>query len=110
MNNSNIKRNLEILDAFEQIKGHKNYYKYIEYLAIDNILISTTVRVINAKANKVLKKEVIKCLHNYVSTNFSSYKNNEYINSLTRNRKIIYRLLLLKQYWIIRLIFIMKGR
>ena len=43
MNNSNVIRNLEILDAFNEIvkdKKYKKYYDIIEFLAIDHIYIN----------------------------------------------------------------------
>ena len=110
MNNSNVIRNLEIFEAFDQIKNNKKYYDFIEYLAIDNILISAIVRVINAKAHSKLKKETINKMYTYVLTNFKSYKNNKYLSLLPRNRKIVYNLVNLKLYFLIRLIFKIKGK
>lgn len=108
MNNTNIVRNLEIIDAFDEIKDNKKYHAIIEYLAIDNIYISTMVRVITANVNKHTKKEVIKRLLEYLNENFKDFKKNKYLKYLKRNRKIVYHLLNLKLYNIIRLIFKIK--
>lgn len=111
MNNSNVDRNLEILLAFDEVVKNKlleDYHDIIEFLAVDHIYISAVVRVVNAKADKNKKKEVIKKLIDYVKTNFPNYKKNKYLYTLTRNRKIVYTLINLKWYWLIKLIFKIK--
>ena len=110
MNNSNIERNLEILLAFDEIKDNKKYSEIIEFLAVDHIYISAVVRVINADGDKIIKKDTINKLINYVDTNFANYKKNKYLYLLSRNRRIIYILIKFKQYWLINLIFKVKGR
>ena len=116
MNNSNVKRNLEILEAFDDIllyikkNKKKEYLNKIEFLAIDHIYISAIVRVLRAKADNNIKKETIDRLINYMSENFPNYKRNEYISTLSKNRKIIYNLINMRLYGIIKLIFITKGR
>ena len=116
MNNSNVKRNLEILCAFDDIldyvkKNNKDeFFEKIEFLAIDHIYISSIVRIIRADADKKLKKEVIDNLIDYMNNNFPCYKDNKYISSLSKNRKIIYNLINMRMYKIISLIFkIKKG-
>ena len=114
MNNSNVKRNLEIFDAFDDILSYikhnkkEEYFNKIEFLAIDHIYISAIVRVLKADADKKIKSETINELICYMNKNFPDYKNNEYINTLSRNRKIIYKLINLKMYGLINLIFKMK--
>ncbi len=112
MNNSNIKKNLDILLAFDDVISYlENKKKYqlfnseVEYLAIDNILISGISRIVRSKADLKLKKEVINAFWDYMKKNFPNYKNNSYLNYLSSNRKIIYKLVNLKQYWLINLIF-----
>lgn len=117
MNNSNVKRNLEIILAFDEIlkfykskKIYSKYKTYLEFLAIYNVYIATSVRVINAKADKKIKKEVINKINDYMYKNFKEFKNNEYINKyLNSNKKIIFNLLNIKQYWLIKLIFKVKN-
>lgn len=116
MNNSNIKRNLEILDAFDDIisyieknKKYKTYYSQVEYLAIYHIFIAAIVRVANVK-NIENKKEIIKKLRTYVEEKFPNYQNNQYLNLLDKNKKIIYNIVKSKQYWLIQLIFIVKDK
>lgn len=116
MNNSNVQRNLEILDAFNDILSYikhnkkEEYFSKIEFLAIDHIYISAIVRVLKADADKNIKKETIEKLINYMNKNFPNYKSNKYINTLSKNRKIIYKLINMKMYSLINLVFkIKKG-
>ena len=114
MNNSNVQRNLEILDAFNDILSYikhnkkEEYFSKIEFLAIDHIYISAIVRVLKAEADDKVKRETINKLIDYMNTNFPDYKNNKYINTLSKNRKIIYKLINIKMYGLINLIFKVK--
>ena len=114
MNNSNVKKNLEILDAFNDILSYikhnkkEEYFNKIEFLAIDHIYISAIVRVLSADTDNKIKSETINELICYMNKNFPNYKNNEYVNTLSRNRKIIYKLINLKMYGLIKLIFKVK--
>ena len=114
MNNSNVQRNLEILDAFNDILSYiqhnkkEEYFNKIEFLAIDHIYISAIVRVLKADSDKNIKKETIEKLINYMNKNFPNYKSNKYINTLSKNRKIIYKLINIKMYGLINLIFKVK--
>ncbi len=115
MNNSNIIKNLDLLVAFDDVKAflekkncYQEFYHELEYLAIDNILISGITRIIRASGDKKTKREVTNKFISYLKDNFPNYRNNPYLNYLSRNRKIIYRLILLKQYWIVALIFKIK--
>ena len=114
MNNSNVQRNLEILDAFNDILSYikhnkkEEYFSKIEFLAIDHIYISAIVRVLKAEADDKVKRETINKLIDYMNTNFPNYKNNKYINTLSKNRKIIYKLINIKMYGLINLIFKVK--
>lgn len=116
MNNSNVKRNLEILEAFDDILSYikhnkkEEYFDKVEFLAIDHIYISAIVRILKANADNKIKKETVNELICYMNKNFPNYKNNKYINTLSRNRKIIYKLINLKMYNLVNLIFkIKKG-
>ena len=114
MNNSNVERNLEILQAFDDVLEYiqqtkkQKYMEMIEFLAIDHIYVSAIVRVLRAEADNKLKHDVIDKLINYMEKNFPNFKENKYINTLSRNRKTIYNLITLKQYWLVNLIFKLK--
>ena len=87
MNNSNVQRNLEILDAFDDILSYikhnkkEEYFDKVEFLAIDHIYISAIVRILKANADNKIKKETVNELICYMNKNFPNYKNNKYINT-----------------------------
>ena len=115
MNNSNVERNLEIFQAFDDVldyvyKNNKeNYLPMIEFLAIDHIYISSIVRILRVKANNKLKKDIINKLINYMEEKFPKFKTNTYINKMSKNRKIVYNLILQKKYNLVNFLFIIKG-
>lgn len=118
MNNSNIERNLEILDAFNNLIKYlhdydlyDSYFDEITFLAVQHIYIAASVRVINTKnvSNKK-KKEIINTLMQYMNNNFSKYNQNKYLYLLDKNKKIIYNLLRVKMYFLIKMIFDIKRR
>lgn len=115
MNNNNIKKNLDILAAFDSILNYilenKEYQKYsdeIEFIAIYHIYITAITRIINIKYTKG-KKEIINKLIKYMNEKFPNYKNNKYLYLLNRNKRIIYNLIKYKLYFIVKIIFIVKG-
>lgn len=116
MNNSNILRNLEIISAFEEIESfynHRNEYKkykeYLEFLAIYNVYIATSVRVINSNNNRIEKNKILCQLRNYLTKKFPNYSNNAYIKKyMGINKVIILRLLNLKMYYLIKMLFRIK--
>ena len=61
-------------------KKYKEFYSELEYLAIDNIVISGITRIIRAHGDKKTKKEVINRYYEYMKINFSSYKDNKYLS------------------------------
>ena len=116
MNNSNIKRNLELNLAFDEMldyfkknnKLEKNYEK-LEFLCLYHMYVSGITRVINCKVPMKDKKIIINKYIDYVKNNFKTFKNNKYIKYMDRNKKIIYNLINLKLYYIIQLIFKIKN-
>ena len=116
MNSKNLSRNLELLDAFDAIISYtkkynvyEKYYKEIEFLAINHIYISCIVRIItNLNVDKKEKNKLLKKMLEYMDNNFLGYPKNGYIKKLSNNRKIIYYLLRLKLYGIVKMIFRVK--
>ena len=83
MNNSNVLRNLEILEAFDSILKSSMYddnKEIIEFLAIDHIYISAIVRIIRSEADKNIKLETIDKLLCYMNDNFPNFKSNSYLS------------------------------
>lgn len=117
MTSTNLSKNLDIIDAFEDtvnfFRKHEIYEKFyneIEFLAIDELFISAIVRAIRSEYKIKEKARNIDELLKYFKTNFKTFKTNKYIIKLEKNRKIVFYLLIAKQYWIIDLVFKIKNK
>lgn len=117
MTSTNLSKNLDIIDAFEDtvnfFRKHEIYEKFyneIEFLAIDKLFISAIVRAIRSEYKIKEKARNIDELLKYFKTNFKTFKTNKYIIKLEKNRKIVFYLLIAKQYWIIDLVFKIKNK
>ncbi len=96
MHSVQVERNREILDAFEDLiyyfKEHKlynTYHKELEFLAILHILVAASVRVLKADR----KHPLLKTFQTYVKSNFPNYKQNFYLNRLSKKERIILKFL-----------------
>lgn len=112
-NASNIERNLEILDAFDDIIDYYksqdafgDFYNELEYLAIQHVFIAASVRVIRTK----LRKDLLQMIREYMLKNFCSFNKNSYIKMLNLNKKIIFYLLKFKLYRLVHFVFILKEK
>ena len=113
MNNNNLKRNLEIIDVFNDlIKYYEDMGKYpqfkneLEFLIIEHIAVAAVTRV--AQGNSSDKKDVLRELDNYLKS-FKDLYNNPYLKMQGRNRKIILWLNKHKLYWATKLIMKLKS-
>lgn len=113
MNNKNLERNMELISAFEELnktyKNNKKVINKIEYLCIYNMYICGNTRLITS-ANKLSDaKKYIKEFNNYIYETYPNFKKNEYLKYLDRNKRIVYTLMNMKLYSLIRLIFKVRG-
>ena len=110
MNNSNIKRNLEIIEAVEELKKYfyehfsQEYMDEIEFLAIRKVLVDTAGRIMSASYDK----SIIEQLYSYVSEEFPNFRHNKYLGTLNKKQRIIYFLMSRKAYSLVRLIFVVR--
>lgn len=93
MNNSKAIRNLEIIDAFEDVityfKDQKVYEIYkdeIEFLVLNHLVIAAMTRVALCKSSD--KKTVLKKLEEYASK-FDNLLKNKYISTLSSSKKLV---------------------
>ena len=106
----NCVKGIKINNCDGIISDNDNSQGYVMRTSIKNVYISAIVRVLKADSDKNIKKETIEKLINYMNKNFPNYKSNKYINTLSKNRKIIYKLINMKMYSLINLVFkIKKG-
>ncbi len=117
MNNSNAERNLEILEAMDEILKffkdrniYSDYIEELEFLAVFHIYLPTNVRIIRSNATWAKKHEIIHKINSYMDSNFSNYKKNKYIKTfLPKRKRHILTLIKLKLYWIVWLCFKFKD-
>ena len=116
MNNNNIKRNLELIEAFDSLidycKDKKIYNKAkdeIEFLCIYHMYIFAITRVLNTNNNYKAKIAIINKFRDYINSNFPNYKQNKYLYLLPKRRKLIYNLINSKFYCIIIALFKIKN-
>lgn len=112
MNNNNIKRNLELIQAFDSLidycKDKKIYNKAkdeIEFLCIYHMYIFAITRVLNTNNNYKAKIAIINKFRDYINSNFPNFKQNKYLYLLPKRRKLIYNLINSKFYCIIIWLF-----
>ncbi len=113
MNNSNLKRNLEIIDVFNDVikyfedKGKYAQFKNeLEFLIIEHIAVAAVTRV--AQGDSSDKTDVLREFDNYLN-GFKDLYNNPYLKTQEKNRKIILWLNRHKLYWITKLIMKLKS-
>ncbi|MBR5515352.1 MAG: glycosyltransferase family 2 protein [Clostridia bacterium] len=111
MRSANIERNVEIIDAFEDIiSWFKQQGLFEEYkdelcrLAIDNIIIAASVRVLMANT----KHPLLTKFKDYTKENFPDFKKNKYINKIPGMKKLAYKLVMGNRYKILKLLFTIK--
>lgn len=108
MNNGNFLRNLEIVDAFEDLLGYfreqgayETYRNELEYMVIDHIAVASISRV--AMATGKGRGRVIKKMRAYLKT-FEGLYRNPYVKNMPRNRKIVFWCNRCGLYWMTRLL------
>ena len=112
MNSGSLDRNREILDAFDDIlnwfEGNglaERYRNELTRLAVDHILLAASVRVARIDPKHYLLKEFAV----YMDARFPGYQSNPYISQLSSLHKLLLKLIGMKQYGLIRLLFRIKG-
>lgn len=115
MRNTKILKNLDLITIFEDISDfyrknniYDKYYEELEFIAIDHFS-SGMIRVIKTNGNRKDKKTVLKEYDKYLRKHFYNLKNNKYLNSFSKNRRLIYNLLIKRKYRLVSLIFKVRG-
>ncbi len=110
--NSNLARNHEIIDAFEDLLGwyraqglFDQYAPQLERLCIDHVYLAASVRVLRLDPKHPLLKE----FRDYLRKNFPNYQNNPLLRELPRSKHLAYTLLEGKHYRLLKLLFSLKD-
>lgn len=116
MNNNNIEKNLELIQSFDSLinycKDKKIYEKNkekIEFVCIYHMYIFAICRVLKTNNKYKDKIKIINKFIKYMHNNFPNYKHNKFLSLISKKRKIIYTLINLKLYYIIIILFKLKG-
>lgn len=114
MNSIGSERNIEIISAIKELREYYSkrfgdkFSKEIEFLAIDHMYITALVRLI--RAHNTESKKILKEIEKEFKEMFPEYTRNPYIESLSKERKVIFKLLNLKMYDLIYLLFEIKRK
>ncbi len=110
--NSNVERNVEILEAFDDIFAYfreqnlfEEYRDELCFLTLFHGYLTASVRVIRLdRRHSLLPKFAA-----YLREHFPDYRQNKYLCTLTGNQKLILSLLEKKLYFLIAVLFKVKG-
>lgn len=112
MRTENIERNRDILRAFEDMldwyRDHgllQHYRKELCYLAVDHLLLASTVRVARANPHSLLLREFLV----FTQIHFPEYRENKYVKEMSAPRKLALHLVEKKRYRLLKLLFTLKG-
>lgn len=114
MNNSKVEKNIEIIEAFEDLTSyfHKQgvymqLKEALEYLIIEHVAVAGVSRVALHKGAK--KREILQKMQEYLEIIPNLYKN-PYIKVMDKNRKLILFFNKNHLYWLSSLCLIIKSK
>lgn len=112
MNSMGSKRNVEIIDAIDEVVQFyqereilEEFYDEIEFLAIDHIYVSTLVRLIRSE-----DREQFAVIKKAFEERFPHHEKNKYINRFEKGRRVIWHMLNMRLYGLIRMLFNIKEK
>lgn len=112
MKNKNLDRNREIMSAadsslnFYRSNGfYEKYKEELEYLAFLHVYILASVRVVKEDSHSPLLQE----FKEYTLKNVPNYKQNKYVQSMSKKEKLIVKLLEKNSYTILKLMLQLKN-
>ena len=108
----NVNRNSEILDAFEDLFSYfreqglwEQYEDELCFLTLNHLYLAASVRVIRLDP----KNPLIPRFAEYFKKHFPLYRSNKYWGTLSGRQKLLLNLLERKLYFVIALLFKIKG-
>jgi len=111
--NTNVERNKEILDAFDDIIDYyksnglfEKYYNELEYLAILNIYTSASTRVATVDASNHL----LSLFKSFLLEYFPNYRQSVYIQDLNIRHNVLFLLIERGHYRAVRLLSLLRNR
>lgn len=108
MNNKNFRRNLEVIEAFEDLLGYyreqgayETYRHALEFLVIEHVAVAGIARVAMCKGRE--KYQVLHQMQAYLAS-FEDLYSNPYLKTQARNRKIVLWCNRHRWYWATKLL------
>ena len=115
MHNENIKRNLDILKAYEDLISFykknnydKTYQEELSFLLLKEVYLAPINRIIRTYNSYKEKKEVINQIIDYC--NKHSLNKTKYFSTLSNSYKISYYLIQWKLYKLLNMLFKIKEK
>lgn len=112
MQSKNVMRNKDMITSIDEtVKWFKeqgmydSYQNELCYMAVDHLLLATTVRVLKTDHHSPLTRDI----QEYVVTTFPNYRKNPYVQSMSTMRKILLFLVERRLYGLVRLLFFFKD-
>ena len=113
MRNSNLERNREIIAALEDLRSWFDqqgllelYRDELEFLALDHVYLTASVRVLRENP----KHPVLREFAAYINQNFPHYRDNPYRKTqLPRKRQLVLKLVEWRLYSLTKLLFQLMG-
>lgn len=113
MRSEHVERNRDMIRAFEDLVGWfrehgllQQYKKELCYLAVDHLLLASTVRVARANSRSTLLRE----FPQYMKAEFPDYRGNPYVCAMPCSRKLALWLVEHHCYRLLQVLFAMKDR
>lgn len=110
MHNPNLRRNLEILEALEDLRQFftrrnlmQAYGRWLSCLAVENVILASQ-RVLMSDTNASFLPDFIA----YLDANFPGYDQNPLLDRLGSRKKTVLRLLQKRRYGLLRAIFTLR--
>lgn len=112
MANLNLERNIEILEAFDDLLGYfrekglfERYKDELCYMTFLHTYLEASVRIIRSDRKSALLPK----FRRYAEEAFPDFRSSKYMGKLGAKRRLLFRLLEMKQYWLIDLLFKVRG-
>lgn len=110
MHNPNLRRNLEIIEAMEDLRQYYErqglmgqYGDWLSVLAVENMILASQ-RVLMSDTNASFLPDFVAYLDRY----FPGYDDNPLLDRLGSRKKTVLRLLQKRRYWLLRSIFVVR--
>lgn len=106
-------RNAQVIEAFDDICAwyrsngfYEPYHAYLEKLAVEHLLLATSVRVLRADPKSALLEEI----QAYMHAHFPSYMTNPLVAELSGQQKLALKLIRGRKYGAVKALFAVKDR